>query len=311
MISLFNKHAIERVFTIKCTGSNLKVTGDNYPDIHGILRECCDILNYPGVPDLYIEWGYGINGYTIGVDHPIIVLQSGCIDLLTEKELRCVIGHELGHIKSRHTLYHQMAQALPLLAEYAGNVTLGLGNLASMPLRFALLKWSRLSELTADRAGLLAAQDQTACMQLMSKMAGVPLKHYGAISCEGFIQQARDFDKLSEDKLNMIVKWAQIAGEDHPWTVMRAAELLRWIESGEYAGVLAGTNPAVGRRISSGGGPSAAGTAQQGQRVTDPGHDPVTILECPNCSQMLRVPALGSRQRIRCTACRQVFSQTK
>lgn len=238
LIRQFNKHAVERIFTIKCTGSNLKVTPRNYPEIFHILQECCEIINCPDIPDLYIEWEYGINGGTIGVDHPIIILKSGCLDLLTQDELRCVIGHEVGHIKSRHTLYHQMGQALPFLAEAIGNVTLGIGNLLSMPLRLALLKWQRLSELTADRAGLLAVQDKDTFMRLLVKMAGVPQKHFNSINCEEFIQQARDFDKLDDDKLNMLVKWAQIAGQDHPWTVLRAAELLRWIESGDYDAVL-------------------------------------------------------------------------
>jgi len=51
-------------------------------------------------------------------------------------------------------------------------------------------------------------------MRLLTKMAGVPGR---------FLEH---------------VKWAQIATEDHPETVMRAAELLRWVESGEYEAVL-------------------------------------------------------------------------
>lgn len=253
LIRQFNKHAIERIFTIKCTGSNLRVTQRNYPEIYTLLLQACDVINCPDVPDLYIEWAYGINGSTIGVDHPIIVLKSGCIDLLSREELFCVIGHEVGHIKSRHTLYHQMAAALPFLADVIGNATLGLGNLVSMPLQFALLKWQRMSELTADRAGLLAAQDKAAFMRLLTKMAGIPLKHFADINCDEFIGQARDFDKLDEDKLNMLVKWAQIAGQDHPWTVLRAAELLRWIDSGEYDEVLKRTTRDKIHKVSSAG----------------------------------------------------------
>ena len=278
LIRQFNKHAVERVFTIKCTGSNLKVTPRNYPDIYSILRECCEVINCPDVPDLYIQWEYGINGWTIGVDNPIIVLKSGCIDLLAEDELRCVIGHEVGHIKSRHTLYHQMAQALPYLAEMIGNATFGLGNLASMPLQFALLKWQRMSELTADRAGLLAVQDKSAFMRLLTKMAGIPIKHFSSINCDEFIQQARDFDKLDDDKLNALVKWAQIAGQDHPWTVLRAAELLRWIESGEYDAVLNRSTRDKIHKVTSGGITSCrkCGCRLQGDEKF-----------CPTCGQSL------------------------
>ena len=34
--------------------------------------------------------------------------------------------------------------------------------------------------------------------------------------------------------MNKIIKTISIADDTHPWTVMRAAELLNWIESREY-----------------------------------------------------------------------------
>ncbi len=51
-------------------------------------------------------------------------------------------------------------------------------------------------------------------------------------------QQAREFGRSDYDTLNRIWKLRTIAISTHPWTVMRAAELLRWIDSGEYQRVL-------------------------------------------------------------------------
>ena len=33
--------------------------------------------------------------------------------------------------------------------------------------------------------------------------------------------------------MNKIIKFISIADSSHPWTVMRAAELLNWLQSGE------------------------------------------------------------------------------
>ena len=49
-----------------------------------------------------------------------------------------------------------------------------------------------------------------------------------------FIQQAKDFKQLDFDGMNKIIKTISIADDTHPWTVMRAAELLNWIENGDY-----------------------------------------------------------------------------
>jgi Zn-dependent protease with chaperone function len=234
----YNKHAVERMITIQYTGSNIRITNETHPAIHRLLDQACEILNLPDRPALYVEREDAINGFTIGVDHPIIVVTSSTLDLLEEKELLYLIGHEIGHIKSRHTLYHQMAEFLPVIAEVIGQATLGIGTLLSAPLRLALMHWYRMSEFTADRAGLLACQDVDAAIRVMMKWSGMPEKFYETMQTEAFIQQARDFDQLDYDHLNKLVKVIALMDQTHPWSVMRAAELLRWIEGGEYQQVV-------------------------------------------------------------------------
>ncbi len=116
VVRQFNKHAVERCITIQYTGSNLHIVKEDHPEIYAVLDRVCDLINLPARPSLYVEWGYHVNGVTYGVDHPIIVLPSGAIDLLSEDELVYLIGHEVGHVKSRHTLYHQMGEFLPFIA---------------------------------------------------------------------------------------------------------------------------------------------------------------------------------------------------
>jgi len=223
------KHTVERIYTIQYTGSNLKVTKDNYPQIYGYLEYACEILDVKKVPDLYIDWGYSINACTIGAENPIIVLNSGLLDLCTDDEIMFIIGHELGHIRSNHMLYHMMAQVM----DYFISAVPG-GKLVASGLQYALYYWNRMSEFTSDRAGLLCCQNQDAMITAFMKMAGLPIKEFNEMKTETFIQQARDFKALDYDAMNKAVKFLSIADETHPWTVMRSAELLKWIDSGEY-----------------------------------------------------------------------------
>ena len=222
-------NTVERIYTVQYTGSNLKVTKDNYPQIYQYLEDACKILDLKDIPDLYIDWSYTINACTIGAENPIIILNSGLIDLCTDEEIMFIIGHEVGHIKSNHMLYHMMAQVI----NYFIDATPG-GTLVAGGLQFALYYWSRMSEFTADRAGLMCCQDPEAMARAFIKMAGLPLKEFDNIRTETFLQQARDFKMLDYDGMNKVVKFLSIADETHPWTVMRSAELLKWIESGEY-----------------------------------------------------------------------------
>jgi len=58
------------------------------------------------------------------------------------------------------------------------------------------------------------------------------------VSAESFIEQARQFEEYNFDKLDRLAKIVGAMGKDHPWTVMRAAEFLRWIDSGVYQRIL-------------------------------------------------------------------------
>jgi len=69
-------------------------------------------------------------------------------------------------------------------------------------------------------------------------MSGLPEKYYKTASVEGFMQQARDFMETNSHGANNVMKVIEILDEDHPWTVVRAAELIKWYESGEYQKVL-------------------------------------------------------------------------
>ena len=234
-----NEWGFERLLRVQLTGSNIKVTGDSFPEVHQLLLRACRTLDLPIQPELYIGGGGEINAFTAGVERPIIVLTSGAVDLLTEDELFFVIAHEIGHIKSGHVLYYQIAEFLPVIAEIIGSATFGIGELLGAGLHVALLNWKRKSEFTADRAGLLAIQDVNTSLSAMMKLAGLPQKYYDRVNVDDFVAQARAFEAMDNDKLTWIAKWLSTVGLSHPWTVLRANQFLTWIDEGGYDRVLA------------------------------------------------------------------------
>jgi Zn-dependent protease with chaperone function len=241
-----NEFGLDRLLRIQLMGSYLRASQDCFPHLFRAVQEGCEILDVPKRPTVYIQPG-GLNAFTAGVEQPILVFTAGLIDSMTEEELRFVVGHELGHIKSGHVLYYQIAMLLPVLAEVVGAATFGIGSLLSFPLEVALVRWQRMSELTADRAGLLACQDVNAATTAMIKLAGLPLKFFDKVNTEDFLAQAREFEAFDSDKLDWVAKILSGMGQSHPWTVMRASELLRWVDSTSYEKLLA--DPTSGRAL--------------------------------------------------------------
>ncbi|HEV7403581.1 MAG TPA: M48 family metallopeptidase [Chthoniobacteraceae bacterium] len=248
LIRMFVKHGLERLFRIQYTGSNLRVTANNYPELLEILTTASTTLAMPAPPQLYLEWGGAINASTIGAEQPIVVLDSGCVDRLSPLELSFVLGHEVGHVKCEHVVYHLLAQSICSLGEMVGDFTMGFGNLLTMPIRSALHRWSRMSELSADRAGLLACQDIDSALSVMVKMAGLPASLNDRVCLPDFIQQAQEFEALDFEVVSKWMKMALHSTQTHPWTVLRASELLKWHQSGDYQAVLDRTTRDRGRK---------------------------------------------------------------
>jgi Zn-dependent protease with chaperone function len=238
LVRKLNAWGFERLLRVQLTGSYLHVLPENLPDLAGTLHTACETLDLPSPPDLYIAPSGELNASTMGVERPLIVVNSATVDFLTPEELLFVIAHEVGHIKSSHVLYYQMADYFPVIAGILGDVTFNLGKLLSTPMEVALMSFKRTAEFTADRAGLLACQDVDVALRTMVKLAGLPGKYRSNINTEDFVRQAREFEAMDSDKLSVVAKWLSVMGASHPWTVMRARQLLQWIDSGGYEQVL-------------------------------------------------------------------------
>lgn len=78
------------------------------------------------------------NAFTFGSeDHASVVVSSGTLNLLTEHELSALFGHELGHVKSGHMLYHTVAEILG--GGIGASASFLCLSIVTVPVRLALL----------------------------------------------------------------------------------------------------------------------------------------------------------------------------
>ena len=221
---------------VELAGSHFHVTEYSCPELYAQVKRVADTLDITRIPSIYTEWGHFINAYTTGYkDSTLLVLYSGAVDLLDEEELAFIVGHEMGHIKSGHVLYHVMAG---MFSNIISNMAIAAPLV--QPLYYALMYWNRMSEFTADRAGLLACQNVDAAINAIVKMSGMPGRYFRSMNREAFLQQAKDFEVKYGGTLDQVIKGISIINDSHPWTIMRAAELIKWVEAGEYDRILEG-----------------------------------------------------------------------
>src|SRR5690349_5378078 len=234
LFGLINERALRLTFL----AGAVKVSERQFPHIHALVRDGAYILDLPEVPECYVMQTPLVNAMALGRDKPFIVINSGMVELFDAEELRAVVGHELGHILSGHTVYRTMLYHLILLA--ARIAWMPLGYIGLRAIIWGLEEWYRKSELSCDRAGLLAGQDLSAGRRALMKLAGG--SRMGELSPDAFLEQAREYDAVP-DVRDGLLKLLQLEGNTHPFAVVRFAELDRWASDGEYAAILAGRYP--------------------------------------------------------------------
>src|SRR5260370_1018963 len=145
LAGLFNDRALRLGFL----ASSVRVTEEQFPDLHQMLRDGAYILDLPKLPEMFITQDPIVQAMAIGIDKPFIVLNSGLVELMDPEELRWVIGHELGHVLSGHTVYRTMLYYLVNLAARFALVSFAW--IALRALIWGLEEWHRKSELSNDR----------------------------------------------------------------------------------------------------------------------------------------------------------------
>jgi Zn-dependent protease with chaperone function len=223
----------EKPIRLAFQANAVRVSPRQFPRVHGLYMEAARTLDVQLEYDVFVSQTPIVNAGAYGMDKPFIILNSGTVQLLEDDELAYVLGHELGHILSDHVLYRTMTILLLQLASMGFPIV----GLAARAVLVGLLEWYRKSELSSDRAGLLAVQDPEIAMRAMLKMAGGGSR--AETNLQEFIQQAEEY-RNGGDISDQVYKILNVMGSTHPFWVMRLAETRAWIESGGYDRILRG-----------------------------------------------------------------------
>jgi Zn-dependent protease with chaperone function len=222
-----------RLLHVSCC---VKVTATQFHRVKVLLDKAVDIMDWPAIPEVFVANNPFFNAGVYGVKSPFIVLNSAILRALSDDELFCVLGHELGHIMSGHAIYKTMMWVLV-------NLSLGflpVAGLLVQPIVLALREWDRKSELSADRAALLALQSEKENYSLLMKMAGG--EDLSQMDINEFFLQAQEYEN-QKGVMDNFYKLMNTVKESHPFPVIRLQELRMWASSGQYQAILDGNYP--------------------------------------------------------------------
>jgi Zn-dependent protease with chaperone function len=227
----------ERALRQQFLAGSVKLGEDQLATTWADWNAVCARLDLPETYDLYLTQFPMTNAAAIGSKKPMVVINSRCVDLFDEMEMRTVLGHEAGHILSDHVLYRT---ALMILLRLGISSFPFVATIPLMAVQLALLEWFRCAELSCDRAATLVNRDPLITCRTMMVLAGGTSAR--KLDLDAFIRQAGDYEDWDSgwDKINRLTNEIWLT---HSYPVRRVKEIMRWVQSGEYDRIVAGQYP--------------------------------------------------------------------
>ena len=163
-----------------------EVSIQDEPRLHSMIAEVAKMAGMPK-PRVYVIQNDTPNAFATGrnPEHAAVAVTTGIMSLLNERELRGVLGHEMGHVKNRDiltsTIVATIAGAISMLAlislffrgnrsPYAGIAFLLAWIVAPMAAGLIRAAISRTRELQADVTGAELTHDPEALASALEKL---------------------------------------------------------------------------------------------------------------------------------------------
>ena len=295
---------------IESTFNGIRLGPKQFPEVWKQAVLAARILGLPSMPDVYVSGEQMWNTYTFGTDtSSFIVLGTAILTNFQGDELLFILAREMGHCRAGHALWKTVTRFL------AGDVGVHSGLLSNGVLHalsptkliegaidIPLMAWARQSEITADRAGLLALGDPAVARRVLLAWSIRSARLLKQVNIDEWMKQ----EEASDDSMT---RFSEMTTSSTMYTTRRlrligqsALEpaLMRWSQSVQPVRKTLGaqTEPAPAPAVAK---PAGQPASRDSLRVA-----------CPKCQTAMRVPFAVLRGKpflnVRCPQCKSVMT---
>jgi len=186
----FSTMCLEDAGRVEALKGGIRLTRNTSPRVYGIVRRVANRLGVDLPFEVFCKNDSAIAAsarysYSRGKVRGIVLLSSGAIEFLDDNELAFVVGHELGHLLHEHGRWG----ALEKDVEDGAPPETVLPQMGEIAYR----KWQQKQEISADRAGAIAAGDTTSAVSALVKVCyGLSSTNFNADGVDELLGQIRE-----------------------------------------------------------------------------------------------------------------------
>jgi Zn-dependent protease with chaperone function/phage FluMu protein Com len=226
---------------IESTFNGIRLGPRQFPDIWHRAVLAARLLGLPHMPDVYISGDQMWNTFTFGTENSaFIILGTAILNNFQNDELLFVLAREMGHCRAGHALWKSVTRFLTGdISIHSGLLANGLLNAIS-PMKLIegtvempLMMWARQSEITADRAGLLAVGDEALARNVLLAWSIRSAKLLKQVNIDEWMKQEEEssdhmtrFTEMTTSSSMYTTRRLRLIGQ-----AAREPGLMRWSQS--------------------------------------------------------------------------------
>ena len=231
--------------TIGVMRQGVLVTDKQFPHIRAEVDACAEVLHL-APPRVFIVGSGGMKADAVNFKEPFILLPAELVEKSNVKALRFAIGRQIGHIKCDHVFYRSLTSG------GLGSLEFVLGKWVQELIKsffekignLVLVDWKLASEISADRAGLIACQDLDVAQNMLLNFKLAMAIEEVKLNVEDYLNQVA----VIQEKQDLILKnmpgpvqeginrWQRSnrSASAHPFIFQRIKALQEYAESDAY-----------------------------------------------------------------------------
>lgn len=219
--------------------NSIQLGPNQFPSLWRVVNEIAERLAIP-TPHAYLSGSGEANAFAFGRNSHSVVLTRKLVEMMSDREIKGIIAHELGHILCEHMLYMEVGLALTNDALPSLGLPKLMLPIVQDALGRAFCKWFRAAEYSADRAAVLILDDPEPLAMALCRLAGIPRRLQDEFDLRLFTDQVKAHEEESS-LWTKFITFGMGAFLSHPEPAKRASAILEWAESDECKTIRSGS----------------------------------------------------------------------